>query len=92
MAIRETDANLKITSRLVDLYQTPMFSNDSLLGVVNSGYNRLSDTEKLEYAENQTKSKNTIVLSETFLNDGLNELGMVVPYDSEIVYLQSSGT
>ena len=75
MAIRETDANLKIASRLVDLYQTPIFSNDSLLGAVSSGYNRLSETEKLEYAESQTKSKNDIVLSETFLYDGLSELG-----------------
>lgn len=75
MAIRETDANIKICDRLVDYYQTPMFSNDSLLGAVSSGYNKLSDEEKQEYEENQTKSKNDIALRETFLNDGLDELG-----------------
>ncbi|MBP5723035.1 MAG: hypothetical protein J6X18_05615 [Bacteroidales bacterium] len=93
MAIRETDASIKISDRLVKYYQTPTFSNNSILNDVSSGYDRLSGTEKQEYQENQTKAKNDILMTEAFLNDGLSELGgKIVPYDAEIEYLESDGT
>lgn len=75
MGVREADANIKICDRLVEYYQTPMFSNESMLGAVSSGYNILTDEEKQQYKENITKAKNDILLKESFLNDGLDELG-----------------
>ena len=89
MGIREIDAEQKICQNLVDYYQTPMYSNETMMGCVSSGYENMTEEERIEYKSNQTKARNYICLEEELLNESIDSINVRHAQKYDAVYYDS---
>lgn len=67
---------LELCQKLIDIYSREMFSNESMMGMVNDNVSRMSEDQLAEYKQKRDILNQLIAKREDFISNGLDALGI----------------
>lgn len=67
---------LELCQKLIDIYSREMFSNESMMGMVNDNVSRMSEDQLAEYKQKRDILNQLIAKREDIISNGLDALGI----------------
>lgn len=67
---------LELCQKLIDIYSREMFSNESIMGMVNDNVSRMSEDQLAEYKQKRDILNQLIAKREDIISNGLDALGI----------------
>ena len=72
MTIEEIKASLDVCDKMIDALNRKMYSNESIMGMLNDAFERMSEDEKEQYAVNRQQLTKLLDYRSLLLNEAIN--------------------